>query len=584
MAHASRRTALLLPVFLALAAPVAAQGAWTSQGGDPGLTRWSPLRRISLDNVANLAVAWTFSTGSLGAHEGGPLVADSLLFVHTPYPTVVYALDLRRPGGPIVWRWAAPVPRVRPPVHCCETGSRGLAWHPSGRLYVPLLQGEVAALDARTGKELWRVKVADGDNGATLSGAPLVAGDVVVVGVAGGEFGVRGFVTGLDAGTGQQLWTGYSTGPDAEVLLQSTANVQYSSHQGRNLGQTTWPGEEWRRGGGAVPGWLSYDPTLALLFYGSGPPAPWNGEQRPGDNKWTSTLFAREVTTGRVRWAYQTTPHDAWAYGAATEAIVADLTIGGTEVKALIHPNPNGYAYTLDRATGRIMVAERFGPANWAQSVDPATGTPIRDASHVPSSARETTGICPSALGAMHRAPGAFSPTNKLAFLPVNNLCMSMRDSIAAYAPGKPFIGASVRITAGPGGNRGRLVAWDAATGTVRWEIKESFPVLSGVLATAAGLVFYGTLDGWLKAVDQERGRERWRFKLPSGIVGGPMMFAAPDGREYLAVLSGVGGWAAAGLDPNPRQTDGLGAAGALADLGMATTRGGTLFVFEPGK
>ena len=606
MSLAGRLVGLALVV---LAAPLIAQrrpaptvpagpppGDWRSAGRDDGLTRYSPLDQITTANVAQLRPVWSFSTGALRGHEGNPLVVGPLMFVHTPYPNAVYALDLSQPGAPVKWRYTAPLPgpapRTRPgepprippmPTGCCDAGSRGLAWHPSGKIYVPLLSGELAALDAATGREIWRVRNADPKVGATLAAAPLVVRDLVIAGVSGAEYGVRGYLTAYDAMTGRLVWRGYSTGPDSDVLIDGAPNPNYVSHQGRDLGVSTWGGEGWRQGGGTASGWLSYDPGLKLIYYGTDQPAPGNPAQRPGDNKWTSSILARDATTGRVRWAFQMTPHDEWGYGGSNENILVDLTIHGAPVKALVHFDRNGFAYTLDRGTGRVLVAERFGPANWARAIDLNSGLPQRDpqyAAPAPSAlpgagaARRvlpgpaTTGICPGSIGTKFLEPAAFSPLTNLFYLPLNNLCMELRITPATYVAGEPYSGDSITMAAGPGGNRGRFIAWDAAAASIAWEVKEPLAVASGALTTAGGLVFYGTLDGWLKALDQRTGRELWRFKTPSGIIGSPIAFSGPDGKEYVAVVSGIGGWW------------GLGANGAFPDIASVSNPGGVLLVF----
>jgi lanthanide-dependent methanol dehydrogenase len=570
-------------------------GEWQTSGRDHALTRYSPLDLISAANVAQLRPVWTFSTGSLRGHEGNPLVVGSTMYVHTPYPNEVFALDLAQPGAPVKWRYTAPLPqaprglpgeqpRIPPmPTGCCDAGSRGLAWHTAGRLYVPLLTGELASLDAATGREVWRVRNADPKLGATLASAPLVVQDLVIVGVSGAEYGVRGYLTAYDAMTGRLVWRGYSTGPDAEVLIEGAANANYASHQGRDLGVSTWGGDGWRRGGGTASGWLSYDPDLKLVYYGTDQPAPGAPVARPGDNKWTASILARDVATGKVRWAFQMTPHDEWGYGGSNENILVDLTISAAPVKALVHFDRNGFAYTLDRATGKVLVAERFGPANWARSIDLGSGLPQRDPQYAAPAASApapaggarrapagpvTTGICPGSIGTKFLEPAAFSPLTRLFYLPLNNLCMDLRISTVTYAPGELFSGASIRMMPGPGGNSGRFIAWDAASATIAWEVKEPLALGGGALATAGGLVFYGTLDGWLKALDQRTGRELWRFRTPSGIVGNPIAFLGPDGKEYIAVVSGLGGWW------------GLGAAGALADLPGVVNAGGVVMVF----
>lgn len=545
-------------------------GEWRAAGRDPGMTRFSPLGQITTANAASLRPVWTFSTGQLRAHEGAPLVVGTVMYVHSPFPNTVFALDLTRPGAPALWRYSipqTPTP-VAPPTGCCDVGSRGLAFHRSGKILVPLLTGELAALDAKTGREIWRVRNADGKTGATMPGAPLVVKDLVIVGTGGAEYGVRGSLTAYDANTGKLVWRAFHTGPDTDVLIDGPVNTQFGSYRGRDLGVSSWPGEAWKRGGATASGWLSYDADTDLIFYGTDRPASALASPRPGDNRWSSTVFARSATTGHVRWAYQITPHDQWGYDGSNEFIVADLTMAGKPVKGLVHFDRNGFAYTFDRLTGQLLIAERFGPANWATRIDLGEGSPVLDPKFSQGATR-TAGICPAALGAKGLEPAAYSPVSGMFFVPTSNLCMEITPgAVPTFAAGQPFLGVAVKASFGPGINRGRFIAWNGATGTVSWQIQEPYPVTGGALATAGGVVFYGTMDGWIKGVNQTSGLELWRFKLPSGVVGSPMTFLGPDGKQYLAVLSGFGGWL------------GLGGSGAYPDLSRISNPGGTLFVF----
>ena len=544
-------------------------GEWPLPGRDYASTRHSPLAQITPANVAGLHAGWTFSTGLIGAHEGNPLVIGSLMYVHSPFPNTVFALDLAKPGAPAVWSYPIPAAAARsiPPTGCCDLGSRGLAYHPSGKIYVPLLHGELAALDAKTGKEIWRLRNAIGRLGATMPAAPLVVKDLVIVGTGGSEFGIRGALTGYDAVTGKLVWRAYHTGPDTEVLIDGEPNIQYPSHRGRDLGVSSWPGDEWKRGGATASGWISYDPDLDLIFYGTDHPGAYNATVRAGDNKWSATIFAREATTGKVRWASQVTPHDQGGYDASNENILADLTIGGKPVKALVHFDKNGFAYTIDRTIGRLLLVERYGPANWASRVDLGSGQPLVDPRFAQRTGT-TAGICPAAVGTKGLNPGSFSPATGLFYVPVGNLCMDLTPTPVVFTPGKAYLGATITMTSATGPNRGRVIAWDASTGSVAWQAQETYPVTGGMLSTAGGLVFYGTMDGWLKAVDAKSGVELWRFKTPSGIVGSPISFAGPDGKQYVAVLAGLGGWI------------GLGANGAFPKVSEISNPGGTLIVF----
>ncbi len=542
------------------AAPPSAPGDWPAPLRDAAGSRYSPLDQVNTGNVENLAEAWRFPTGIAGPHEGGPLVVGGVMYLHTPFPNRVVALDLAQ-GGRVLWRYDPPVGPAPPPTASRDIGSRGLAWHPSGLVFVAILPGDLAALDARTGREVWRVRNADSRLGATMSSAPLVAGDLVIVGMAGTEYGVRGYLTAYRAATGQLVWRGYSTGPDSDVLISGPANPNYPAQSGRDLGLASWPGTAWRTGGGTTDGWLTWDPELRLVYHGTGAPAPWSALLRPGDNKWTSSLVARDLATGQVRWAFQVTPGDAWGYGAEGENLLVDLPLGGGTVKALVHLGRNGFAYTLDRTTGRLLVMERAGPANWATVIDHASGVPGRDQRYLPSAGGRTRGICPATVGLKGSAPAAWAPPSGLLFAPLVNLCMDVSPAVPRYQPGQPYLGATWQLVPGPGPSRGRLVAWDPAVGAIRWEVGEPLPLLGGTLATAGGLVFYATADGWFKALDQSNGRERWRYRLPAPSVGSPISYLGPDGRQYVALLVGPGGWPVvesvagiAGLDWRSRQ------------------------------
>jgi PQQ-dependent dehydrogenase (methanol/ethanol family) len=560
------------------------KGEWTMTGRTYDLQRFSPLEQIKPSNVAGLVPTWTFSTGALRGHEGNPLVIGNVMYLHSAFPNTVYALDLTKPGAPMLWKHIPAQPSETIPVACCDVVNRGLAYHPSGKLFIELLAGDLLALDAKTGKQLWRVKNADYKEGSTMTNAPIVIKDTIIAGISGGEFGVRGRVTAFDVNTGQEKWRAYSTGPDADVLIGPGFITNYASHKGPDLGVTTWQGEQWKRGGGTTWGWYSYDPELNLFYYGTGNPGTWNPDQRPGDNKWSMTIFARNPDTGQAKWAYQMTPHDEWDYDGVNEMVLADLNVNGKQTKALVHFDRNGFGYTVDRTNGKVLVAQPFGPGvNWASKIDLATGVPVRNPKYGTTAKENTTGICPAAIGYKDQQPSAFSPKTGLFYVPTNNICMDYEGVEVKYAVGQPYVGAIVRMFPGPGGNRGRFIAWDATKGKVVWEIKESLAAYGGALTTASGLVFYGTMEGWLKAVDGKTGKELWRFKTPSGIIGNPMTYLGPDGKQYVAVLSGIGGWAgigvAAGIS-NEDPTAGLGALGAFGDADKFSTQGGVLTVF----
>jgi alcohol dehydrogenase (cytochrome c) len=568
----------------------APEGDWQMPGRDYSLQRFSPLAQINTSNVANLKAAWTFSTGTLRGHEGTPLVVGNVMYVNTSFPNIVYALDLSKEGAPQIWKY---VPQQSPdaiPIACCDLVNRGVAYHQSGIVYINALQGDLIALDAKTGKELWKVRHPEKSpsqteavtykDGATITVAPIVIKDLVITGISGGEFGVRGRVSAFDAKTGKHSWTGYSTGPDSEVLISGDVNTNYASHKGKDLGVSTWQGDEWKKGGGTTWGWYSYDPELNLFYYSTGNPGSWNPDQRPGDNKWSMTIFARNPDNGQVKWGYQMTPHDEWDYDGVNENILFEK--GGQ--KLLAHFDRNGIAYTVDRTNGKVIVGRAHGPINWAKAdIDLATGLPVRDARYGTTSKKNTEGICPAAIGFKDQQPAAYSPITGLFYVPVNHICMDYEGVEVKYTRGQPYVGAIVRMFPGPGGHRGRFLAWDPMAGKVVWEQKENLAAYGGALTTAGGVVFYGTMEGWLKAMDQKTGKLLWKFKTPSGIIGNPGSYRGPDGKQYVSILSGIGGWAGIGVaagigaeDP----TAGLGALGAFGDAGQFSTQGGVLTVF----
>jgi PQQ-dependent dehydrogenase (methanol/ethanol family) len=542
---------------------------WTMQNKNYQATRYSALDSINTDNIKNLKVAWTFSTGVLRGHEGGPLVVGSTMYVHTPFPNIVYALDLTKEGAPIKWKY---VPKQDPqviPVACCDTVDRGLAYA-DGKIFNNQLDTTTVALDAETGKELWKVKQGDYKEGQTITSAPLVIKDKVISGISGGEYGVRGFVTANDVKTGKQVWRMYSTGPEAEVGFPGSVE--------------TWKGDEWKTGGGTTWGWYSYDPDLNLLYYGTGNPGSWNPDQRPGDNKWSMTIFARDPDTGKAKWAYQKTPHDAWDYDGINENVLVDINIKGQPRKVLVNFDRNGFSYTLDRATGELLMAEPFVNVNWATGVDLKTGKPIENPEKRTSASKNTKDICPSAMGGKNQQPVAYSPRTNLFYVPTNNLCMDYEGVQVKYQAGQPYVGAIVVSHAGPGGNRGEFVAWDPTTGKKVWGIKEGLSNWGGALATGGDVVFYGTMEGWLKGVNAKTGEVLWKFKTPSGIIGNPMTYVGPDGKQYIAVLSGIGGWSGIAVAADLGAEDptaALGALGAFGDVANFSNQGGVLTVFS---
>ena len=568
-----------IPAFSAAAVE---DGQWLIAQKDYANTRYSGLRQINTSNIDQLKALSTFSTGLVAGHEAPPLVVGDTMYLVTPFPNIVYALNLREPGGATRWVYRPDPDPAAQGVACCDVVNRGLAYS-AGKIVLNTLDNHTIALDAATGAELWNVKLGDVNKGETMTMAPLIVKDKVLVGNSGGELGVRGWITALDLNTGKIVWRAYNTGPDADCLIGPNFKPFYPMDQGKDLGVTTWPPGAWKTGGGTVWGWISYDPETNLVYYGTGNPGPWNPEQRPGDNKWTSALFARDADTGEARWAYQVTPHDLFDYDTVNESILLDLNVGGRMRKVLVRPERNGYIYVMDRLTGEVLSATPFSYVNSSHGVDLKTGRLIENKSKEPKVGKVIRNICPAAPGAKDWQPSAYSPRTGLLYITHQNLCMDFEGVEANYIAGTPFVGANVKMYAGPGGHRGEVTGWDITSRRPRWKIRETFPVWSGALATAGDLVFYGTMDGWAKAIDARTGTERWKFKVGSGIIAPPMTYLGPDGKQYIAFVAGVGGWAGAivSADLDPRDATGaLGFVNAMADLKHATTRGGMLYVF----
>ena len=571
---------------------------WAIQSGDYAGTRYSTLDQINVSNVGSLKVAWTFSTGVLRGHEGGPIVVGDTMWLHSAFPNIVFALNLADENK-IIWKYE---PKQDPsviPVMCCDTVNRGVQYA-EGKIFLHQADTSLVALDAKTGKELWKVVNADPKRGETGTGAPLVTKDKVIIGVSGAEFGVRCFLTAYDINSGKKVWRAYSMGPDSDILVDpaKTIDVHTGKPAGKDSSLKTWNGDQWKIGGGSIWGYMSYDPELNAIYYGTGNPSTWNPAQRAGpdgkqiDQKWSMTKFARDVDTGVAKWAYQMTPFDEWDFDGINEPILADIKVGGADRKVVVHFDRNGFAYTQDRATGELLVAQKYDPkVNWATEVvnkpgDPQHGRPqvvAKYSTFLNGQDVNSKGICPAALGSKDQQPASFSKQTGLFYVPTNHVCMDYEPFKVSYTAGQPYVGATLSMFPAPDshGGMGNFIAWDAAAGKIVWSKPEQFSVWSGALTTAGGVAFYGTLEGYFKAVDQKDGKELFKFKTPSGIIGNAMTYSH-GGKQYVAVFSGVGGWAGIGLAAgltNP--TDGLGAVGGYAGLKQYTNLGGSLTVFS---
>jgi len=560
---------------------------WAAAAGDYANHRYSELKQINTSNVGKLQVAWTMSTGVLRGHEGSPLVIGDTMYIHTPFPNNVYAVNLK--DQTFRWKYEPKQDADVVPVMCCDTVNRGLAYG-DGKIFLQQADTTLVALDAKTGKVVWTAKNGNPKIGETNTNAPHVFKDKVITGISGGEFGVRGRLMAYDLKTGKLVWRGYSEGTDAEMIMDPQKTMTWTNGKmapvGKDSSLKTWQGDQYKLGGGTTWGWYSYDPKLNLVYYGSGNPGTWNPNQRPGDNKWSMSLWARDLDTGMVKWVYQMTPHDEWDYDGINEVPLIDVTIKGKKVPALVHFDRNGFGYTLNRETGELLVAQKFDPTiNWSTGVDMKTGRPAVDKRYSPGTTGpdvDVKGICPAALGSKDEQPSAYDPKTGYMLVPTNHVCMTYEPFQVEYTAGQPYVGATLTMFPTPNshGGMGNFIAWDPATGKIVYSKPEKFSVWSGVLTTAGDVAFYGTLEGYIKAVSIKDGKELWKFKTPSGIIGNVFTYEY-GGKQYVGVYSGIGGWAGIGMAAGlTESTAGLGAVGGYKDLAKYTTLGGSLFVF----
>jgi PQQ-dependent dehydrogenase (methanol/ethanol family) len=571
-----------LPQAPAAASP-AEDGNWTMPARDYASTRYSGLDQINVGNVRDLKVAYTFSTGTLKGQESAVLAVDGVMYFVTSFPNYLVAIDLSKPGGELKWKFDPKPDPAAQGVACCQPVNRG-AFYADGTLYYNTVDTHTIAIDAQSGALKWKVKVGDFTGGEAMTMAPLVVKDKVLVGNSGAEFGARGWLVALNTRDGSEAWRAFSTGPDNEVLIDPAEfKPFYPQYRGKDLGVREWPPDHWKIGGGTVWGWISYDPELDLIFYGTSNPSPWNHLKRPGENFWTEGIFARRPDTGKAQWFYQWSPHGLWDHSGVNENVMLDVTWQGKPRKVVVHPDRNGYMYVLDRTSGEVLAADPFVHITSTTGVDLKTGRLQTRPEMIPEENKVTRNVCPNSPGAKDWPPSAFSKQTGLLYVPHNNLCMDWEPTNVSYIRGTAYIGVNPRFFPGPGGNAGEFMAWDPVARKKVWTIAERWPAWSGAVATAGGLVFYGNLEGWFKAVDAKSGAVLWQFKTSSGIVGQPSTFRGPDGRQYVAILSGIGGWAgglvSSDLDPrDPTAAKGFG--NMTSELKKQSTAGGTLYVF----
>jgi alcohol dehydrogenase (cytochrome c) len=542
-----------------LASPVAAQtgAAWTVYGGDNANTRYSTLNQINATNVGRLKVAWALQLGSLRSQESTPILVGDLLYVTSSHgPKNVFAADART--GEVKWRYSPEVPAGIEQYACCDVNNRGVA-HANGKIFVGRLDGHLVALDARTGKELWKSQVIDHTSGSVITSPPMVVKNLVITGFGGGEYGVRGYITAFDQDTGREVWKLYTVPGPGEP------------------GNDTWKGDSWKFGGGVAWHIGSYDPALNLLYYGTSNPSPWGAAIRGNDssnidpysNLYTASTLAINPDTGKIVWHYQTTPHDAWDYDGVNELVLVDLDIKGQKTPVALKADRNGFFYVLDRRDGKLLSAEKFIDLNWAKSIDMTTGRPVENADKRPRLGFRAKDICPNLIGGKNWMPMSYSFQTGLVYVPTMNLCMDLEGSQPQYKRGAFYLAVEFDLgKSGPGGHLGEVIAWDPVKQQKVWGNKDELLYMGGMLSTAGGLVFHGDLKGWFKALDAKTGRTLWQFQTGSGVSAAPMTYEL-GGKQYLAVVSGRTFAIPAFFGPIGEK------------MVAASAEGGTLFVFE---
>jgi alcohol dehydrogenase (cytochrome c) len=500
---------------------------WPVYGGDPGNNRYSTLDKINTSNVSRLRVAWVLQLGTLRSQESTPLVIGDTLYVTSSHgPKNVFAVDPRT--GRVKWRYSPEVPAGIDQYACCDVNNRGVAYA-NGRIFVGRLDGHLIALDAATGREIWKTQVIDYAQGSVITSPPTIAKNLVITGFGGGEYGARGFIAAYDQATGREVWRFWTIPGPGEP------------------GNETWKGDSWKLGGAVAWHIGSYDPDLNLVYYGTSNPAPWSASVRGPDssnygqftNLYSSATVALDAATGKLAWYYQSTPHDAWDYDGVNEVVLADIDVGGQKVPALFKADRNGFFYVLNRKTGQLISAKLFSTANWTSGMDMATGRPIEVPEKRPRLNFRATDVCPSAIGNKNWMPMSYSRQTGLVYMPTLNICMDMEATQVNYKRGAFYLGAEFDLGKwGPGGHLGEVIAWDPIKQQKVWGSKDDLPYIGGVTTTAGGLVFHGDIHGSFKALDARTGQVLWQFMTGSGIHAGPSTFEI-DGKQYVAVVSG---------------------------------------------
>ncbi|MES2019375.1 MAG: methanol/ethanol family PQQ-dependent dehydrogenase [Pseudomonadota bacterium] len=502
--------------------------------------RYSTLTKINTKNVAKLAPAWSMSFGGekQRGQESQPLIHDGKMFVTASYSRI-FAIDLKT--GSKLWKYEHRLPDGIMP--CCDVVNRGAALF--GNLVIfGTLDAQLVALDQTTGAVVWKEKVADYAAGYSMTAAPLIARGMLLTGVSGGEFGIVGRVEARDPMTGQLVWSRPTVEGHMGHKFDKDGNASDNGISGTT--NKTWPGELWKTGGAST--WMggTFDESTGLAYFGTGNPAPWNSHLRPGDNLYSSSTVAIDVSNGQIKWAYQNTPNDSWDFDGANEFVTFDMDGKRYGGKA----DRNGFFYVIDAKDGKLQNAFPFArKITWASSIDIKTGRPNFIASNRPSDPTkgvdgkkgDTVFAAPAFLGAKNQMPMAYSPQTKLFYVPANEWGMDIWNEPVSYKKGGAYLGAGFTIRPIFDDYIGAMRAIDPKSGKIVWEIKNTAPLWGGVMSTAGGLVFYGTPEGFLKAVDARTGKELWKFQTGSGVVAPPVTWQ-DGGEQYVAVVSGWGG------------------------------------------
>jgi len=493
-------------------------GSVLTYGMGYGQQRYSPLKQINKETVKRLVPVWNYSLADTRGQESHPIVHNGVMYVTTHAATI--AIDAAT--GKEIWKTKVDYPKETPRIACCGIVNRGVAIY-EGKLYRTTLDAHVVALDAKTGKQVWKQKAIDFRTGYSQTVTPLVANGVVITGISGGEYGTRGFLDGWDPATGKHLWRRYTIPAPGEK------------------NGNTWPGDTWKHGG--APTWLTgtYDPNLDLVYWGTGNAGPWNPIVRKGDNLYSSSVLAIRPKTGEIAWHYQFSPNDPFDYDGVNELVMATLKVDGRDRNVIMQANRNGFFYVLDRKTGELLRASKFVTVTWAKGIDLKTGRPIETAATKSVRAGKKEEIWPSALGGKNWMPMAFDPERKLAFANTINVGWTYQPIDQKLRVGTFYFGAKFEWV-WPKGDRGHLKAIDPLTGEAKWQAGSAIPRMAGVLATAGGVVFTGKMTGEFEAYDSDTGKRLWHFQTGSGIIGQPVTWSGADGRQYVTVLNGVGG------------------------------------------